>query len=127
MSVVKIFGNLDAYYFRIFFYAGIKFIATFYSYFITYMYQLPEIGVVIRMIWNMPQSIYKFFSRPVLDFIRCWKLFFVDFNYCSIGPQSSSNLSNAMVYIFFAKLRGSSPDIARPITSSSHVVPAVFT
>ena len=120
MPVINIGGDLLSNNLRVGIHHGKKLPAHFGGNFVTYMDQLPETIVVIRMARNVSQSSSKFFPVPLFHFGRCGKGVRIDIDYrCVWAAQLILTLICAGINLFchlqgFSSCHGQSDYLFKP-------------
>lgn len=94
--------------------------------FVAHMNELPEVGIVIGMIGYMPQCIGEPGAIPGGHLLRCGEFGIIDIDYVGIRSAEFLFPPQGFCVDFLCGVKGFPPAAARPITSSSQVVPAVF-
>ena len=91
------------------------------------MQQLPEAGVVCRVLRVVAQGRSVLLAGPAVHLRDCRQLTIVDVDYGGVRRGELIFVCQRLRVDLFGNLEaGSVHDSARPITSSSQLVPAVF-
>ena len=127
MTLVNVFLNTAANNIFMFFEQIRVFFTHFGSYLVPNMYQLAEARVVIPVFRHMPKCFGILDTVPSLHNLRRWKKLRSDVDDGGIRSAKLFASFKGLSVNEFCDFKAGASDKARPMTSSSHVVPAVLT